>query len=50
MWVYCADEALCGANYKECWLKHLVRHLLLLLVVAAVVVVVQNHKARFRSS
>lgn len=23
VWVYCEDPKLCGAHYRECWLKHL---------------------------
>lgn len=23
VWVWCGDKALCGAQYRECWLKHL---------------------------
>lgn len=25
VWVWCGDEELCEGQYKECWLKHLVR-------------------------
>jgi hypothetical protein len=24
VWVYCGNLDLCGGQYKECWLKHLV--------------------------
>ena len=25
VWVWCGDKAGCGLQYRECWLKHLVR-------------------------
>ena len=25
VWVWCGDKAGCGSQYRECWLKHLVR-------------------------
>ena len=28
VWVYCGDKDNCGAQYQDCWLKHLVSMLL----------------------